>query len=417
MKKILIFASLLVALTSCNDAAVQEQPKEFYFDREVSRLYNDPQAEMDTLSYATGMNLGLVLSLQNADFDIDTEQFISKLDAELKSVTTNADAFEQSNQYLTDFASQRIRPYMFAKQANARVVTERPDTLTLPALYDEEFTMDKFVSAFTCVVSDSMRKQRLPVNLHWVYKAIRDAAVIESEAEVDSVMALTMQEFRTTLADYTYNELPAYNAEIANQWYERVSQQHDVEVLLNANGAPKGVYYRIDNVGGEVKPVNTTDSIAVKYEVYSRTGQLLESNELFITNLKKQREQLANNTMMPDSMRNVYMQQIDREIENSVVRTLPLAQFMQPGVQEVLKLIGEGGAVTMWMGADKAFGHRASRILPLNEGVVVYVELLSVETILPKPQPISGRMMTVPQQNRPAKASQKFSQPTIVPVQ
>ena len=72
MKKILFFATVAALLVSCGAATTSKTP-DYYFDEEVSRLYNDPNAEMDTLSYAAGMNMGLVISLQNADFGVDTE--------------------------------------------------------------------------------------------------------------------------------------------------------------------------------------------------------------------------------------------------------------------------------------------------------------------------------------------------------
>ena len=194
---------------------------------------------------------------------------------------------------------------------------------------------------------------------------------------------------------------------------------------MNEKGEPMGVYYRVNNAGGDVKPVNATDSIAVKYAVYSRTGKLLESNQMFIDNLKKQREQMEGNKMMPDSLRQVYIKQIDQEIAKSEVRQLPLNRFMQKDVQDALKFVGAGGSVTVWLDAAKAFGFRASRIVPVNEGVVVNVELLDLKTIAPAPMPVTNSIArpidtnakgghaakVVPQGN----ASKKT--PMVVPVQ
>ena len=192
--------------------------------------------------------------------------------------------------------------------------------------------------------------------------------------------------------------------------------------LTDADGKETGVYYRINKAGVEPKPVNATDSIAVKYEVYSRTGKLLESNEMFIKNLKKQREQIEKNTMLPVEMRQTYIDKIDAEIANSDLRQLPLSTFMQKHVQDALKLIGKGGEITLWLNANKAFGPTATKILPINEAVVVNVELVDVKTIKPTPKPV-GNVVTpdmpsfkgkvVPD----AKASHKASKPTIIPVQ
>lgn len=417
MKKIFIFAACVASLVACNEA---QKPVQLYCEKEVSRLYNDPSAEMDTLSYAAGMNLGLVVSIQNADFGLDAESIIAVLDREFKSESADEEAMAKHNEFLGEFSNTRVRPFMMAKQMNARVVTDCPDTLSLPELYDETYTKERFTESFATMMANSVRQQRIPANLHWMYTAIRDAAGVKSKEEIDSVMLISEAKFFEVMSGYVQRELAEYNAELANIWYKRVAEKENVKELMNEKGEPMGVYYRVNNAGGDVKPVNATDSIAVKYAVYSRTGKLLESNEMFIDNLKKQREQVENNKMMPDSMRQTYIKQIDDEIAKSEIRQLPLNRFMQKDVQDALKLVGKGGSVTVWMNAAKAFGYRAGRIVPVNEGVVVNVELLDLKTIMPTPQPVTNKISmpatatavkVAPQGNAAKKA------PMVIPVQ
>lgn len=422
MKKILIFAACVASLVACNEA---QKPAQLYCEKEVSRLYNDPSAEMDTLSYAAGMNLGLVVSLQNSDFDIDAESLIAVLDREFKSDATDEEAMKKHNEFLGEFSNERVRPFMMAKQMNARVVTDCPDTLSLPEIYDETYTKERFIESFGAMMANSVRQQRIPANKHWMYAAIRDAEGVKSKEEIDNVMLITESKFFEVMSGYVQRELAEYNAELTNNWFKRVAEKENVKELMNEKGEPMGVYYRVNNAGGDVKPVNATDSIAVKYAVYSRTGKLLESNQMFIDNLKKQREQMEGNKMMPDSLRQVYIKQIDQEIAKSEVRQLPLNRFMQKDVQDALKFVGAGGSVTVWLDAAKAFGFRASRIVPVNEGVVVNVELLDLKTIAPAPMPVTNSIArpidtnakgghsakVVPQGN----ASKKT--PMVVPVQ
>lgn len=417
MKKIFIFAACVASLVACNEA---QKPVQLYCEKEVSRLYNDPSAEMDTLSYAAGMNLGLVVSIQNADFGLDAESIIAVLDREFKSESADEEVMAKHNEFLGEFSNTRVRPFMMAKQMNARVVTDCPDTLSLPELYDETYTKERFTESFATMMANSVRQQRIPANLHWMYTAIRDAAGVKSKEEIDSVMLISEAKFFEVMSGYVQRELAEYNAELANNWYKRVAEKENVKELMNEKGEPMGVYYRVNNAGGDVKPVNATDSIAVKYAVYSRTGKLLESNEMFIDNLKKQREQVENNKMMPDSMRQTYIKQIDDEIAKSEIRQLPLNRFMQKDVQDALKLVGKGGSVTVWMNAAKAFGYRAGRIVPVNEGVVVNVELLDLKTIMPTPQPVTNKISmpatatavkVAPQGNAAKKA------PMVIPVQ
>lgn len=381
-------AAAVVAIVSCKEAA--PAGPEYYFDKEASRLYNDPAADMDNLSYAAGMNLGLVMSLQNADFDVDIETIIAGLDKELKSAVTDQKRFDKVNEYMAEYSTNVVSPYMRTKQMHARIVTDRPDTLSLPELYNETYTREAFTDALVVIFADGIRKQRLPINLHWTYQAMRDAQAVESKENIDAVMALSEATFKEVLSEYVQQTLPAYNLELSQQWLERVSAKSGVEEMTSANGEPTGVYYRINRQGGEAKPENDTDSIGVKYAVYSRTGKLLESNEMFIESLKTKRKQVENNKMMPDSMRQIYLNQIDTEIAASGIRRLPLRSFMQKDVQNALRLLGDGGSMTVWLDANRALGFMAARILPLNEAVVINVELVELKTIKPTPRPVGN---------------------------
>ena len=82
MKKILFFTVCVIALASCAEESAKDI--ELYCEHEVLRVYDDPEAEMDTLSYATGMDLGLVTSIRFADLDLDMEEVISIVDKELQ---------------------------------------------------------------------------------------------------------------------------------------------------------------------------------------------------------------------------------------------------------------------------------------------------------------------------------------------
>ena len=427
MKKILFFATVAALLVSCGAATTSKTP-DYYFDEEVSRLYNDPNAEMDTLSYAAGMNMGLVISLQNADFGVDTEEVIALIDEELKNPVTDKAKFDEVNEYMTNYSMEIVRPYMMAKRANERVETDRPDTLSLPELYTETYTRENFTEAMVVVFADAMRKQRLSVNLHWVYQAMRDATAVKDKSEIDSLMAIPERRFMTVLADYMHQELPAYNLELSEKWFANIATKSNVEALNNAKGEATGAYYRINRAGGETKPTTDNDTIAVKYAVYSRTGTLLESNETFTEQLTKQREMILNNKMLDESMRQKQLEQIDAELANSEVRRLPLKVFMQKDVQTALKLIGDSGSITIWMDAKQALGFRATRLLPVNEAVVVDVELIEVKNMPIVPLPTSN-VVRLPAKDAikegaaPAagkvapQTAKKISKPTIIPVE
>lgn len=409
MKKILIFAACVAALVSCADEA--PKPK-LYCEHEVSRLYNDANAEMDTLSYAVGMNLGLVLSIQNDYLNIDAEQIIAVLDKELKIVEVDDEQMKKHSEYLNEFNDARVRDYFMAKQANSRIKTDCPDTLPLPEIYDETYTPARFNKALGALMANSLRAQRMPANLYWVYEGIREAQKVKSEAEIDGNLRLTEAELIGSMREYMQVDLAEYDKELTTKWLERVSKQKGVKLLEEVENIADGVYYRIDRQGNNVKADKGIDSIAVKYSVYSRTGRLLESDQIFVEQLEKQKEQVAKDKRFPDSLRTKYIKQIDAEIEKNAIRKLPLSRFMQPDIQSAIKLIGEGGQITIWTEGVRGFGYRAQRMLPPNEGIVINIELLEVKDIpVPESKPASINTIRPSTQKQPMKVAPKVVPP------
>lgn len=390
MKKILFFAVCVASLVSCKE--VTKAPIELYCEHEVVRVYDDPNAEMDTLSYAAGMDLGLVASLRFGDFDIDIEEVIPVMSRELKSAESDEDVLKQWNEYITEFNNKRVRPYMMAKNTP----TDRPDTLTIPELYDETYTKEKMTEYIGVMSANQLRMQRIPANLTWVFKAIRDAAQVGDMSEIDTYMSITEEEFMNIMRNYSTKVYPKNNLEMANAWLEKVASKENVRKLNDETD----VYYRINDAGKGTKPVNATDTIAVKYAVYSRTGKVIESNDTFIKRLEDQKKHYESHPMLPDSIRAKYAKQIDEEIAKSDVLEFQLNRFLATDIQEALKLIGEGGSITIWGNGASAFGFRAGQIVPANEAVVVNIELVDVITvdplsIQPKAVPMNGPGQTV----------------------
>lgn len=384
MKKILFFTACVFALASC--AEENAKKIKLYCEHEVLRVYDNPDAEMDTLSYATGMNLGLVTSITYGDLEIDMDEAISVMDENMGTEISEESAKEWS-EFLQEFTQNRIQPYMMTKQAQSRIITDRPDTLTLPALYDDTYTKEKMTECIGTMSAYQLQMQRIPANLTWVYNAMRDAAQVNDPSEIDSLMAITVDDLQNTLSNYHRNILPSYNLELSNAWLTMVSTKEGVSKLSE----DKNIYYRINRTGNGTKPVNATDTIGVKYAVYSRTGRVIESNETYAERLESQKKFIQNNTMLPDSIRTKQEKMLNEEIAKSDVLEFPFNRFLTANIQETMKLIGTGGSITIWGDGLSLFGYRAMQLLPANEAVVVNIELVDVTTVDPlsiQPQPV-----------------------------
>ncbi len=386
MKKILFFTACVIALASCAEESAKEI--ELYCEHEVLRVYDDPEAEMDTLSYAAGMDLGLVASIRFADLDLDMEEVISIVDKELQTADIDYDAIKKWNEYANDYSTKLFRPYMMAKQANSFVATDRPDTLSLPALYDDTYTKEKMTEYVGIMSANQLRSQRIPANLTWVYKAMRDAKNVTSADDIDANMAITQEEFMNTMRSYSQVDYPAYNQELSQAWLTNISEKEGINRLSE----DKNIYYRINRAGNNTKPVNVTDTIGVKYAVYSRTGRVVDSNDTYIERLESQKKFYGNNTMLPDSVRQKYIKQIDEEIAKCDVLEFPFNRFLTANIQEAMKLVGVGGSITIWGDGTAILGYRAMQALPANEAVVVNIELVDVTTV----DPLSIQPQAVP---------------------
>ena len=75
MKKLLFVFVAAALAVSCGG-------RDYYFAKEQSYAYNDPEAEFDTLSYAVGMNLGLNLSLNYGEAGMTIEPLKEAFTAE-----------------------------------------------------------------------------------------------------------------------------------------------------------------------------------------------------------------------------------------------------------------------------------------------------------------------------------------------
>lgn len=376
MKKILFSAIALVMLTACGGG-----DRQMYFDSNASRIYNDPNAEFDTLSYAVGMNVGLSLKLQNGDFELINDLIMETLEEELNKTEVDYDAVNANSRMMSRFSSERSRPYAMAKRMNAFVQTDRPDTLTLPELYNEEFTREGMSECFGRDIATYVRRMAFPVNTYWMYKAFEDAEAVESHNEIDSVMVITLNDVRETISSYVTNDWKEYNAERTAEWLAGIAKKDGINT---AEVDGETFYYRVDEAGDGRKPKSDLDTISYEYEVYTRVGAPVESTSRRIADLKYMREQTENDPMFADStMRAQRLAQIDAQISKLENLRVTMGNTVMKGMKEAMSLVSVGGEITVWLPSTLAYGDRGNRAVGPNDGVVLRVKLKDVVYVEP----------------------------------
>lgn len=406
MKKILFSVVALAMLTACGGG-----DRQMYFDNDSSRITNDPNAEFDTLSYAVGMNIGLGLSLQNKDMELINEIVHTTLAEELAKECVDYDLITENSRFMSRFSMERSRPYQMTKRMNAFVQTDCPDTLTLPEIYNEEFTRENVSKSFGYDIATYIRRMALPVNIHWVLKAMEDATVVESPAQIDSLMAMPGSNVRPVMSNYATIVWPEYNAERTREWLNGVAAQDDVRQMIVEGDT---LYYRIDVAGNGQKPQSLVDTVAFDYEVYTRSGMPVESTAQRMADLKYNLEQTKTSDLFADTtMRNERMRQIEAQIERFENLRIPLKNSIIKGAQYAMQHVSVGGEITMWVPASLAYGARGNRVVGPNDGIVMRVKLNDLTVVDPEQAEVEqdGQKLTPGQSNvkvipatRPGKA-------------
>ena len=127
------------------------------------------------------------------------------------------------------------------------------------------------------------------------------------------------------------------NAEQSREWLLEVEKQTDVQKTES------GLLYRVDREGNDVFATKDTDVVEVNYEGRTRNGEVFDSSY--------ERGESISFTL------------------NHVIR----------GWTEGMKLIGEGGQITLWIPAELAYGERgAGQDIGPNEALEFKVELVKV---------------------------------------
>lgn len=417
MKKILFSAIAIAMLTACGGG-----DRQMYFDTEMSKVYNDPNAEFDTLSYAVGMNIGLGVSLQNADMGLMTDILCATLTEELATESVDYALVTKNSRFMSRFSMERSRPYQMAKRMNAFVQTDCPDTLTLPEIYNEEFTPENVSKSFGLDIANYIRRMSFPVNTHWVLKAMDDSFTVSSPQQIDSIMSITGNDVRTSISNYATITWPKNNAERTRAWLQNVASQDDVFQMIVEGDT---LYYRIDVAGNGQKPKSLSDTVAFEYEVFTRSGMPVESTAQRLDDLKYSLEQTKNSTLFADStMRNNRIGQIEAQIERLENLRIPLKNSIIKGAQYAMQNVSVDGEITIWLPASLAYGERGNRVVGPNDGVVMHVKLTDLSIVeqetantddyLNKPAPGKSKVTVMPA-IRPGKAPNE-SKPKMYPV-
>lgn len=366
MKKILFMVAAMATLISCGGSH-----DKFYFDEAENRAFNNPEAELDSLSYAYGIEMALPFYTQLADFGFQRDYFIELVEGYLASDMKSFPDIDIVNAEFAKFETESIRPYMIAKQ---RRMFDPNAEGELPALYNEKYTPEMFNKWMSAMATNMVVSAAAPVNIHYVIEGIKATeAIVGSQPEgnvtrLDSVAQANLKVLRAHISNYYTKELPKYHMERTQKWMAEVAKKPDVQPLVIGNDT---IYYRINNPGG-VKTSSPTDSIALSYNIYTYRGKLLQSTNDQVKQLENRIKSIKENKEMADSARYAQIRQGEELIANIKKHIAPVNTIRLEVIKHCLPLVGEFGSITVW--APTKYAPPSRQMMP-NEGVVVDFEI------------------------------------------
>ena len=384
-----------------NEAATANSAKntrpivEMYFHPIGNNTSYDTNAEFDTLSYAVGVNYAMAMQGLYLEGGLDRDVFITNFNETVRVKDIDLDKMYRDIIDNREFQDACYTPYNRTKQRQSFAKRMNPDSIMeAPVLFAEGFDIEPTSATLGRHMANQLRIMNLPVNLYWVEEAFEDVKNVDNVTTADSHLDISVMQMVDMYRGYIPSQVSNTMKEHSNEWLANVAKQKDV-VELFENGMNSPIYYRIDKKGNDRCPVDTRDSIAIDYTLYSCHGILIESKDERVASIERQIERVKNSAEFTDDIRETYIANMEAQLEMAKNVTTTAGGFFHNVISKCLPNIGEGGMITIWMPADYAPSLAiSSRGLAYpNEGIVINIELFSVtpvaEQVKKMPTPLS----------------------------
>ena len=321
-------------------------------------------SEMDTLSYATGVNLANSLGYQMTDipFDVTVIEEGLRAGALDKASQSHDEAVEQLRDYFMNKRQARAQEIAAkrAEQDSIRLAEGDTTKMIYPqadeAMFESEEEREALSYALGQDIGVSMRNAPYALQLNWVCKGMVDE--FESKAE------LNVQQANQFLQNYFMVVVPAENQKASEKWLSKIEKKSGVQKTES------GLLYKVVKMGDEsLKATDDADVVKVHYTGRTREGKVFDTS-IFANRPKEQQKLILE--------QNPAMAEQDEPVEFPLDRVIP-------GWTEGMKLVGKGGKIMLWIPSELAYGaHGAGRDIGPNEALEFEVELIDVMPVAPK---------------------------------
>ncbi|MBR2301671.1 MAG: FKBP-type peptidyl-prolyl cis-trans isomerase N-terminal domain-containing protein, partial [Bacteroidaceae bacterium] len=226
-------------------------------------------SKMDSLSYATGIDLASSLSREMSvvGFDYDAvKKAIETVTLKGGEIILNEDTLnaETSLGYLQDFFSTEFPERMRQKRENEIAKADTTGQSEIVELDFNSETMFKneeervlLSTAFGFDIGNNMVKREIPLQLYWLFKGW-------DEYNTDAAK-MTEEESRNYIMEYFTVKVPAENKKASEAWLKKVESEKGVQKTES------GLLYKVIEAGDmSQKPIALDNVVEVHYKGTTR---------------------------------------------------------------------------------------------------------------------------------------------------
>lgn len=325
MKKMIYLATvmLMVAMVSCggHNSSLNEKGN---------------KSEMDTLSYAFGINVCGGITYDMPDLKLDWDVMGKAMEKTLlAAMPTGEDVEKAEAQALLDEFFRGPRMERMNAKAEAIMASDsthqlvREDFVDFDVFAGDEAQRKAISEAYGVYTGSNLRASRMPLKTYWLQKGMADYTAGET--------VITESFAQQFIQNYYVTEMPLQNAAESKAWLAEVEKQKGVQKTES------GLLYRIDRAGDTSVMPTAEDTVVVDYKGELKDGYVFDSS-------------------------------YDRgeSIE------FPLNGVIK-GWTEGLQLIGKGGKITLWIPSELGYGAYGSGSIGPNMALLFTVELHDVK--------------------------------------
>lgn len=350
MKKGLFAVAIAAVLCSCGGSG-----------SETKLTMGNLSEMMDTLSYATGINVANSLGYQMADIPFDVAAIEEGLRAGAldKAKQTHEEAVEQLRDYFMNKRQARAQEIAAKRAEQDSIRLAQGDTAKVEypqadeAMFESEEERESLSYALGQDIGVSMRNVPYALQVNWVCKGFVD--------EFNKAATLNTQQANQFLQNYFMVVMPAQNKQASEEWLSKIEKKSGVKKTES------GLLYKVVKMGDEsLRATNDADVVKVHYTGRTREGKVFDTS-IFANRPKEQQKMILE--------QNPAMAEQDEPVEFPLDRVIP-------GWTEGMKLVGKGGKIILWIPSELAYGAQgAGRDIGPNEALEFEVELIDVNPV------------------------------------